>query len=268
MAFGINFFNKKEAPKKTGDTSIVEKAQEVAGNATDLSLKAAALASLIAAGGHTMAAEKMDKDQAPINKIEMSATQSTPKSMENTISFEDAQKLRHEIDSIKSVKKDLEKHEDDFEMKIFNNKSVLNNIINLMPTGKEYVGIYDEVEKFIRESSKNYDLNTADGFKKFREDMSTQENGKAAAVNPEIVKNTNPTLAKKLVAFSVDYNQKTRFGFDDLKIRESKIINEHNMIVNIINDILAEKKISYEEIGIIARQSKLDSTSNNITASK
>ena len=32
----------------------------------------------------------MDKDQTTVNKIEMSATQSTPKAMENTISFADA----------------------------------------------------------------------------------------------------------------------------------------------------------------------------------
>jgi Asp-tRNA(Asn)/Glu-tRNA(Gln) amidotransferase C subunit len=133
MAFGMNFFNKKEAPKKSQDTSIVEKAQEVAGNATDLSLKAAALAALITAGGHTMAAEKMDKDQIPVNKIEMSTQESTQKISENTISFEDARKM-HQIDSLESVKDSLinkqEELQDQFTAKVFKFNTIIANVLD------------------------------------------------------------------------------------------------------------------------------------------
>lgn len=104
----MNFFNKNknETPKKTEETSIVEKAKEVAGSATDLSLKAAALATLLSTGGHTMASEKNSKDEISINKIEQSSQQTSPKSTENTISWETAQKMS-KIDSLENVKDSL-----------------------------------------------------------------------------------------------------------------------------------------------------------------
>ncbi len=259
MAFGINFFNRKEAPKKTSDSSVTEKAKALAGDATKLSAAAMALVGALDSSD-MFSAGKMDKDRTPANKIEMSSDQLTPKAEKTVISWEDMQKINHEIDSLEVVKTGLEKQEDNFELKILNNKSELNKIISRMPTGKEYAGIYNDVEKSIREASKNYDLNTMDGLKKFSTDMLTQKNGKAGAVNPEFVKNTNPALATKLAAFSVDFNEKTKFGWDDLNVRDDKTVNEHNLIANVINDIIAEKKVDYEEGQIAMRDLKLKSS--------
>jgi hypothetical protein len=170
MAFGMNFFNKKEAPKKTGNSSLVEKAQEVAGSATDLSLKAAALAALITAGGHTMAAEKMDKDQTLVNKIEMSATQSTPKTMGNTISFEDARKM-HQIDSVKNVRDDLLKKQEDlqdkFTAKAFKFTSVVTNVLEHYDKDvqrqfedlKNLPGLVQKYYAFVNENRNNPNVN-------------------------------------------------------------------------------------------------------------
>lgn len=170
MAFGMNFFNKKEAPKKSHDTSIVEKAQEVAGNATDLSLKAAALAALITAGGHTMAAEKMDKDQTPANKVEMSATQSTPKAIESAISFEDARKM-HQIDSLENVKDSLldkqEDLQDQFTAKAFKFNSIVANVLekhdketqHKFEDLKNLPGLIQKYYAFINENRNNPNVN-------------------------------------------------------------------------------------------------------------
>ena len=167
--FGMNF-GKKEAPKNPQDTSIVEKAQEVAGNATDLSLKAAALAALITAGGHTMAAEKMDKDQTTVNKIEMSATQSTPKAMENTISFADAQKM-HQIDSVENVRDNLlDKQEDlqeQFTAKAFKFNSIVINVLehynkdtqHQFEDLKNLPGLIQKYYAFINENRNNPNVN-------------------------------------------------------------------------------------------------------------
>jgi hypothetical protein len=117
MAFGMNLFNKKEAPKKdlSKESSLAESAKNLAGDAAKLSAAAILLAGALDSSD-AFSAEKMDKDQTPVNKIEMSATQSTPKAMESAISFEDARKM-HQIDSLENVKDSLLDKKHDFEMK-------------------------------------------------------------------------------------------------------------------------------------------------------
>lgn len=256
MAFGINFFNKKEAPKKTGDTSIVEKAQEVAGSATDLSLKAAALASLIAAGGHTMAAEKMDKDQTPINKIEMSATQSTPKSMENTISFEDAQKLHHEIDSIQSLNKQAESAEKFFETKINATLGSLEKMRQSLPNHDKTEGMYQDIIDYVRSSAGNYDLSTQEGLQKFQDHMIK------SALSPSNFTETNPVLEKKLVAYGLSFNPVSN-------PKDAVTLLQHDLINKVAAQISVENYQETQDQQIAMRESKLDSVSDNqLTASK
>lgn len=173
MAFGMNLFNKKEAAPKSDsiDTSVTEKAKELVGSASELSAKAVALAALIAAGhGNTQAAEKMDKDQTPANKIEMSATQSTPKAMESAISWETAQKM-HQIDSVENVRDSLvDKQEDlqeQFTAKAFKFNSIVTNVLehynkdtqHQFEDLKNLPGLIQKYYAFINENRNNPNVN-------------------------------------------------------------------------------------------------------------
>jgi hypothetical protein len=77
----------------------------------------------------------------------------------------------------------------------------------------------------------------------------------------------NPTLAQELVTFGKDFNS-ANFGFDDLKIRDAKVMNEQKLVKTIINDVFAEKYIKDQDQQIAMRESKLDSVQNDgLTAS-
>lgn len=262
MAFGMKFFNKKEAaPKSTSDSSVTEKAKDLASGATELSAKAIALAALIAAGGNAHAAEKMDKDQTPVNKIEMSSQEVNT----GFISQEDMAKLTHEVDSIEHLKTQAEKAEDSYEVQINAAHGGLNSILKALPGFNQYAQVYHRAENFIRESAKNYDLKSNAGFEKFKNDMKT------IVFNAEKMKQYDPKYASELVKFGKDYDA-TYFGFNDLKVRDAKVLNEQQLVNAVINDLYAETYIDTQDKEVASRDKKIKEANelpdNGLTASK
>lgn len=171
MAFGMDFFNKKEVTSKSQDTSIAETAKNIAGDAAKLSTAAMALVGMLDST-NVDAANLKDKDQTPANKIEMSATQSTPQSMENTISWSDAQKL-HKIDSIENVRDNLldkqESLQDQFTAKAFKFNAIVSNVLEKQDKDTQHKfedlqnlpGLIQKYYAFINENRNNPNVDVA-----------------------------------------------------------------------------------------------------------
>lgn len=103
MAFGFNFFNKpkQEAPKG----SIKETAKEIAGDAAKLS--AAAIALVGALDSATVDAKDTIKEKFVPEKT-IPAKPAASLEMDSAISWEDMQKISHEVDSLGHVEKKLQ----------------------------------------------------------------------------------------------------------------------------------------------------------------
>jgi hypothetical protein len=167
------------------------------------------------------------------------------------VSFADAQKINQEIDSLENLKDNAENAEAMYALEIKNAQNTLLGIIKSVPGNEQFKDVYSEVEKFIRTSAENYDINTNEGFKKFSSDM------EEVILNPMFAAQFNQPLAEKLELFGKKYNG-ANFGIQDTKVRQLKAITEKNLIKNIVNHTLAEQYIDAQNQELSARTIELN----------
>ncbi len=102
----MNFGNFNPFKKKEQSSSAAEKAKDLARGAGKLSVATIAFAGVLEATN--VNAANIDIDSATKNTIELSTQQPTPKSIENTMSWEDVQKIKYEVDSLKKINTSLD----------------------------------------------------------------------------------------------------------------------------------------------------------------
>lgn len=225
MAFGFNFFNKpkQEVPKN----SMKETAKEIAGDAAKLSAAAIALAGALDAS--TLEAQDLQKDPTQV-KMEQ---------------------LARSVDSIGHVKGQWDTWEQNSEVTKNAFFSALENDSKKLNHYKEFSGVFNDVEKYIRESAKNYEISTDAGSKKFLEHMI------ASAFDPMNFSATNPKMAKKLDAYA-NGKSELRGGFNDQKTRDAFRENEVKYVQAIIHDLISEKMVDINGNRMELAQKQLD----------
>lgn len=228
--FNFNPFNKNknEAPKKP----IAETAKNIAGDAAKLSAAAMALAGMLDATN--LEAKNINNDAISTNKIEMAATEKTI-DMNQNLSWEDAKKLNHEIDSIQNLKNAAENADINYKKQIAGAHAMLDQVLKKTPNHEKFSNVYQNVEKFIRESAKHYDLST--GLEKFRTDM-------------------------QKAAFDTKYNNDqslTTYGINRNTIENKSNTREIelSLVNNIVNDIFASQYIQEQNKQISQRDTQL-----------
>ena len=171
-----------------------------------------------------------------------------------TISWEDAQTIHHEIDSIQSLNKNAESAEKFFKTKINATLGQLEKLRQSLPNQDKTQGMYQDIIEYIYSSSDNYDLSTQEGLQKFQDHMIE------SAFDASYFKTSNPKLAEKLVAYGLSFN----------KIGNPNTITQlqHELINKAAAQISVENYKEVQDHEIAMRKSKLDSSNNNqITAS-
>lgn len=230
--FNFNPFNKnkKEAPKKP----VAETAKSIAGDAAKLSAAAMALAGML--DTTDLEAKNINKDVIPTSKIEMSAVEQVA-DMNSTLSWEDAKKINHEIDSIQNLKDAAEKADVNYKKQIAGAHAMLDQVLKKTPNYEKFKNVYRNVEKFIRESAKHYDLSKE--LEKFRVDM------EKAAFDTKY--NTDPSL----IPYGVNRNM--------IENKSNTREIEFSLVNNVVNDIFAGQYIQEQNQQISQRDTQLKS---------
>lgn len=206
---------------------IKDTAKEVTEDAAKLTLAGVALTGVLDATD--LGAKDLQKDPTQI-KIEQMA---------------------RSVDSIGHVKEQWNTWEQNSEVTKNTFFSALENSSKALHHHKEFAGVFNDVEKYIRESAKNYEISTDAGSKKFLEHMI------ASAFDPMNFTVTNPKMAKKLDAYA-NGKAELRGGFDDKKIRDAFRENELNYVQAIVQELISEKVVDINGNRMELAQKELD----------